>query len=354
LGQTAQVPPKYIRRLISIPAVVLFAVVSIVLLPIWLPLVAIVDIVSDPKRMRFCRIGIVLVLLAINEIATILFVTAMWARTGFGWKTRTDAGQVHMQKALHFYALGLVRCTKQALAVRLRVTGLEESVAAGGPLVVFGHHTSLIDSALPVELLASRQFAFRYVIKKTLAYAPAFDLGGHLLKVHYVDRTGKQRDNEVASISALASGMDPNEAVVIFPEGTFFNQKRKARAIERLRTDAPHLVERAERMKHTLPPRAAGPLATLDGAVGVDVLFLAHAGLESFTSIPNIVRNVPLPRPVAIHCWRVPASEIPAEPAQRFDWLFSQFERMDQWVVGQLEQLEQPVISKPPSSKALL
>jgi 1-acyl-sn-glycerol-3-phosphate acyltransferase len=334
------VPPKYLRRLISVPAVSLFAVVSIVLLPIWLPLVAIVDVVSAPKRMRFSRLGILLVLLAVNELTTVAYVFALWVRTGLGWKTKTDRGQELMQKALQYYALGLVRCTKRAIGVRLAVTGLEESLVGGGPLVVFGHHTSLIDSALPVELLAPSGFSMRYVIKKTLAYGPAFDIGGHLLPIHFVDRTGKRTDTEMKSITKLASAMHDREAVVIFPEGTFFNPKRKARSIERLKADAPHLVARAEKMMHTLPPRAGGPLATLDGAVGVDVLFLAHAGLESFTSIPNIVRNAPLRRPVAIHCWRVPSSAIPTDPILRYDWLFSEFEKMDQWVVGQQKDLQ--------------
>lgn len=323
--------------MITIPGVLVVTGLAIVFLPIWLPLAALADIVFAPKRMRFSRIGMVIVLLGINEISTLVLVTALWVRSGFGLRVWTDAGQDRMQRALRHYALGLVRCTKQALGVRIEVTGLDEAVGSGGPLVVFGHHTSLLDSAIPVELLASRSFALRYVIKKTLAYGPAFDVGGHMLPIHFVDRTGKRTNGEMAAITSLASGLKARDAVVLFPEGTFFNARRKARAIERLMTTSPHLVERAERMRHTLPPRAGGALAMLDGANGVDVLFVAHAGLESFTSIPNIFRNIPLRDPVAIHCWRVVAADIPFDPIQRFDWLFDQFERMDQWVVEQLD-----------------
>ncbi len=331
------VPPKYLRRAITVPGVVVIGVLSIALLPIWLPIAALVDIVTAPKRMRFSRIGLVVVLLAINEITTVLLVTSVWVRSGFGLRVRTQSGQRRMQRVLRYYALGLVRCTKQALGVRLAVTGLDDAMAEGGPVVVFGHHTSLLDSALPVELLATRGFAMRYVIKKTLAYGPAFDIGGHLLPIHFVDRTGKRTDGEMAAITTLASGMVGDEAVVLFPEGTFFNPRRKERAISRLKTDAPHLVSRAEGMRHTLPPRAGGALAMLDGAPDADVLFVAHAGLESFTSIPTIVRNIPLRDPVAIHCWRVGAHDIPKEPDLRYDWLFDQFERMDRWVVEQLD-----------------
>ena len=108
--------------------------------------------------------------------------------------------------------------------------------------------------------------------------------------------------------------------------------------IERLKTDAPHLVERAEQLRHTLPPRAGGVLAMLAGSPDADVMFMAHAGLESFNSIPNIMRNIPLPRPVRLDFWRVPRSEIPSEPGAQYDWLFEQFERIDRFVISELDR----------------
>ena len=90
-------------------------------------------------------------------------------------------------------------------------------------------------------------------------------------------------------------------------------------------------------MRFTLPPRGGGAMAMLEGAPGVDVLMVAHLGLESFVSIPNIVRNAPLRVPVKIHCWRVKSSDIPPDPAAQFDWLFHEFEKIDRWICAALE-----------------
>ena len=103
-------------------------------MPIWLPTAALVDVITAPKRMRFCRIGFVVLLLAINEISTLIFLGFLWVRTGFGFRVWSDTGQERMQRSLRHYALGLVRCTKQALGVRqlgILGGGLGQLAAAG-------------------------------------------------------------------------------------------------------------------------------------------------------------------------------------------------------------------------------
>jgi 1-acyl-sn-glycerol-3-phosphate acyltransferase len=331
------VPPKYLRRLISVPLVAVALVVAVVLMPIWLPLTALADIVTGPRRLRYTRLGYVVVLLLINEIRTLLLCLVLWLRCGVGTTVRTAKGQHRMQRVLHTYGTGLVTATRRALGVQIQTTGLDESLAAGGPILVFVRHTSLMDSALPVDLVGGRDFGLRYVIKQSLSLAPAFDIGGHLLPIHFANRSGNRTSEQMESITRLAKGMTGREAFVVFPEGTFYNERRQRKAIERLHADAPHLVERALRLRHTLPPRGGGALALLAGAPTADVVFMAHAGLESFNTIPNIVRHVPLPNPVRIDFWRVPRSEIPTDPSAQYDWLFGQFERVDQFVIEQLD-----------------
>ena len=312
--------------------------VTVIGIPIWLPLTALADVATEPKRMRYSRIGYLVLLLLLNEVSTLVLLLAFWIRSAFGFLIRVPSHQLRLQRALHYYARGLFRCAVRAVGVRLEVTGLDEATRDRAPFVLFGHHTSLLDSALPVELLAPKhRYRFRYVIKKTLAYGPAFDFGGHMLPIHFVDRTGKRTGDEMASIRGLSSGLGSGEVVVLFPEGSFHNPARMKKSIDRLRVDAPHLVSRAETWRHTLPPRAGGALAMIDGAPGVDVLMLAHAGLESFNSLGNILRNIPLAKPVRVHCWRVPASEIPLDRDARYDWLFDQFELVDQFTVSQLD-----------------
>lgn len=74
----------------------------------------------------------------------------------------------------------------------------------------------------------------------------------------------------------------------------------------------------------------------LDAAPDVDVLFFAHAGFEKFDSIPNIYRNLPFKESVKVHIWRIPRSEVPVAPQERYRWVFAQFEQMDCWISSQL------------------
>lgn len=67
-----------------------------------------------------------------------------------------------------------------------------------------------------------------------------------------------------------------------------------------------------------------------------DVLFFVHAGFEPFVNIGRILRNVPFTETVRVHMWRVSRSEVPVEPRAQYRWLFSEFERMERWVAGQM------------------
>jgi 1-acyl-sn-glycerol-3-phosphate acyltransferase len=272
----------------------------------------------------------------VHEVTTLVIVAVTWVRCGFGTTLRTPAGQARVQPILNHYAIGLVDATKRALGVEIVTEGLDDALLEGGPLLVFVRHTSLMDSALPVDVMAPYGFGFHYVIKSALKWAPMFDVGGHMLPVHFVDRTGTKTSSEMEAIEDLASRMGDHNAMVVFPEGTFFNLRRRERALERIREDAPHLVERAAKLQYSLPPRAGGALAMLEGAPTADVVFLAHSGLERFNSLGNIVRNVPLHRPVHITMWRVKRGDIPSDPRAQYDWLFAEFERVDRVVIEQL------------------
>ena len=75
-----------------------------------------------------------------------------------------------------------------------------------------------------------------------------------------------------SQIAALATGLDANDAFVIFPEGGNFTPARRDRAIARLRKlGLEKMAVRAEEMTHVLAPRPGGVLAALDGAPDADV-----------------------------------------------------------------------------------
>jgi 1-acyl-sn-glycerol-3-phosphate acyltransferase len=335
LEECTTVPPKYLRRLLSIPVIATLGMVFFLGLPLWLPLALLVDAVLDMRRLRCTRILLFLVFVPWLEMVSVLVGFGIWLRH-FG-RMQNPPAQNRLQKLLAFYGHSLTAATKRLLGLRVVVTGIE-SVDDEAPLLCFGHHTSLLDSFLPVEVLGhGRRYRMHYVIKKTLAYAPAFDIVGHWIPVHFVDRSGKNSEQETKAVGQLAANLPNRSVQVIYPEGTFYTPQRHARALQRLASQDPDLIERAKRLRYVLPPRAGGALSMLEHNPTADVLFFVHAGFEPFVNIGRILRNVPFTEPVRVHMWRVARAEIPQEPREQYRWLFGESERMEQWVANQLD-----------------
>jgi 1-acyl-sn-glycerol-3-phosphate acyltransferase len=343
LKECSTVPPKYLRRHLSIPVIAAFGVVLLLGLPLWVALTLVADAVLNVRRLRCTRVLLFVLFVPWLEMVSVLVALAVWLRCAA--QIRKPSAQNRLQKLLAFYGHALTAATKRLLGLRLEVTGLE-SVEDQAPLLCFGHHTSLLDSFLPVEILGhGRDYRMHYVIKKTLAYAPAFDIVGHWIPVHFVDRSGKNSEQETRAVGQLAANL-PNRAVqVIYPEGTFYTPARHARALQRLESQDPELLERAKKLRYVLPPRAGGALSMLEHNPSADVLFFVHAGFEPFVNIGRILRNVPFTETVRVHMWRVARAEIPSEPRAQYQWLFGEFERMDHWVARQLDSVKEPLQS---------
>jgi 1-acyl-sn-glycerol-3-phosphate acyltransferase len=137
----------------------------------------------------------------------------------------------------------------------------------------------------------------------------------------------------VASVASLAAGLGDHDALVLFPEGANFTERRRARAIERLRRlGLRHHAARAERMRHVLPPRTGGALAAIEAAPGADVVFVAHSGLDELNSVADIWAALPMDEVIQARWWRVRGEHIPRGEAEREDWLYTWWHRMDDWI----------------------
>ncbi len=141
---------------------------------------------------------------------------------------------------------------------------------------------------------------------------------------------GSSAEEEIA---ALATGLDSNDALVIFPEGGNFTPNRRLRSIERLRSLGLHrMAERAEAMRHVLAPRPGGLLAALDAAPEAGVIFVAHTGLDRMLTAADVWRELPMDKRIVMRWWSVPPDEIPAGRQERIDWLFDWWARIDAWI----------------------
>ena len=69
---------------------------------------------------------------------------------------------------------------------------------------------------------------------------------------------------------------------------------------------------------------------------GVDVVFCAHSGLEGAGSPRDLLAGALVGSTVRVRFWRVPYAEIPVTYEARIEWLYGQWQRVDEWIGGEV------------------
>ncbi len=280
------------------------------------------------------------------EVVGLLWFLAGWIASGFGrQRERLVAAAWPTQR---WWARTLFAAAQRIFAITLEIEGAE--TARPGPIIAMFRHASIVDNLLPAVLLTDGEdMRLRWVIKKELLAVPALDVGGTRLPNHFVERASTDPRDEIRKIRALAKGLEEDEGVLIYPEGTRFTEPRRERAVAGL-ASRPALQERARRFRHVLPPRIGGPLALLD--TGYDVVFCAHSGLDGFATIGDVWSGGIVGAKVRAEMWRVPAGSIPKTRTERISWLFDQWDHVDGWVGAATERADRltpPRASRPPT-----
>lgn len=317
---------RYARRALTIPAVVLALAAMLVALPLLLPIALVADLVRASGRRSFVSVRLLLfgVCFLAIEVLGLASLSVVWL-SSLG---RPGLRAARTWSAQRWYTAQQFRALRRLFRLRFELAGGE--AATPGPLLVLVRHASVIDSLVPAVFLANvHRIRLRYVLKRELLLDPCLDVAGHWLPNRFVARDGGDTAREVAAVQALKAGLEPDEGVTIYPEGTRFTPGKRRRVIERL-SGAARL--RAERLQHLLPIRPGGVLALLDAPPACDVLFVGHHGLEGFAHVADILRGELVGRTVRLRFWRVPAASIPSETAARLDWLAQQWQRMDDWL----------------------
>src|ERR1017187_6462246 len=139
----------------------------------------------------------------------------------------------------------------------------------------------------------------------------------------------------VEQIGRLARGLDRTGALVIFPEGGNWTPGRWRRGIQRLeRAGRGDLAERARAMPNLLAPRTGGAISAIAACPDADVIFVAHAGLDTLVTVSDIWRSLPMDQIVHAKWWRVQVDKEPRsghhEAHER--WLYDWWERIDAWI----------------------
>jgi len=333
-------PPRWIRRLLLQP---IFWLSSVCLLVVGLPFLLVVMALLSfavPAKLRALRLlGFAIVYLTLEVVALVLALGS-WLASGFGWGLRRPAFV-----EFHYRVVTDLLRVLHGLGSKFFVLSVErrgpdlpgddgDPETIEHPLLVLSRHAGPGDSFLLVhELLTWEGRRPRVVLKETLQWDPMIDVLLNRLPMTFLDPTPGQQDAVVEEIGRLAASMSSRDALLIFPEGGNVTAARRTRAIERLRRSHRETAAvRAEGIVNLLPPRPRGVRAALIANQDLEVVVVAHTGLDELNTVRDIWRAIPVDKTMRLRWHAVRASEVPTDPAGLSDWLFTEWEQMDAWV----------------------
>ncbi len=338
--KTPPLPPRWMRRILIDPAIVLLVALALVSLPLWVFGAAFVSRYV-PGNWRILRIAWFLFLYLIVEAVSLVLMFLSWVFSGFGWKIRAPFFVETHYRLLGLMLRTVIRSAEVTFKLRVVHEGERQTTSDGGrtrSILVLSRHAGPGDSFLLMDgLVNGYQRDPRIVLKDFLQWDPAVDVILNRLPTAFVPMGRKGGEALIDSISDLARTMDHDDAFVIFPEGANYTERRRARAIQKLREiGRPDLAERAQELKRTLPPRSLGVMTALSAAPpDSDVFFVGHAGLETFITAGDIWRGMPMDTEVEVKIWHVRAEDIPP-PEQQEIWLYDIWAEIDEWISAEL------------------
>ncbi|HUW00992.1 MAG TPA: 1-acyl-sn-glycerol-3-phosphate acyltransferase [Acidimicrobiales bacterium] len=331
-------PPYLVRRLVWNPLFLAGTVLLFTTLPLWIVIAAFASRII-PGRWRPLRVAWFLFVYLLFESIVLVTLFVLWVASGLGWRLRSPAFQsVHYRLAGWWLrrVLGSARVTFN-LKFRNDDDAPEAPTPATEPLLVFSRHAGPGDSFLLVDAVLNEAGRRpRIVLKDVLQLDPCVDVALNRLPNAFVPSTGRAGEAAIEAIAQLSEGMVGGDAMVLFPEGGNYTERRHSRAIEKLEEmGRPDLAEQARAMRHLLPPKPMGALKAIDSAPRASIAFVGHVGLERLSTLGDLWRGIPMDAEVTTRIWRFSAEEIPPA-AEREQWLYDCWTRMDDWIEATL------------------
>lgn len=316
-------PDTWRRRARTFPIFLAVWIGAIVLSPLLLFAAITTDVARAVGRNRSFATSRLLVVGWVYLTAEIVGVTVagiQFALSGFGRSSRLERWSYWLQGQ---WTNLMLKTVLKAFSMSLHVSGIEH--VTPGPYILMVRHASMIDVLLPATIIAHDcGIRLRWILKRQLLDDPALDVVGNRLPNHFVNRTGSDRAGELKAIRQLSGGLGPDDAVMIYPEGTRFTEEKRVSSTRRLGKLHPELASRLDSLRHVLAPQPGGSLALLES--GHDVVFGTHTGLGGMASLRNIWSGALVGTTIRVRFWRVPADEIPEGDADRLNWL------VDSWI----------------------
>lgn len=339
-------PPKWVRRLVIAPLVVVLGLVALAVTP--LALLIFLAVVSLLPHVRTLRVVWLAFVYLVWDALLLIVLFVLWIASGFGWRLRSPGFQRAHYVLAGFALRSLFWVFGSSLRLTIATSGAEGDhedpdrssiFAPGTPLIVASRHAGPGDSFILIHMLLNRAHRMpRIVLAQKLQWDPGIDVLLGRVPSRFIapagfgpKRTGGGAAVE-AEIGGLAAGMSGDDALVIFPEGGNFTVRRRRSRIDRLRgTGHEEMAERAEGFTHVMAPHPGGVHAAL-AASEADIVFVAHTGLEGLVTLGDMWHALPIDKRITMHAWRVPRSQIPEGLDAQASWLFDWFARIDAWI----------------------
>lgn len=320
---------RWSRRALTYTLVFVAFAVMVITLPVWLPSALIVDAFRRVHLSTTRAICFVLLYLFF-QVWGLIALFFIWLI--YRWNHARFVNKMFQIEFFWGYWLGQAGIRLFGMKVHL-----EDPYTWGRrPAIVLVRHASITDTFIPlIFACALHDQRLSYVMKRELEWDPCLDLAVNRMPHLFVVRGSKESDKEVEAIGRLMDGATAKGGVIIFPEGTRYTPAKRERILGKLRelgqTD---VLAWAERYRHVLPPRTAGPLALFRRATecDADIVFCAHTGLERSSSFKESFNGSLVGTQVHIRFWAEPASSLPPDDEGRKQWLFEQWKKVDDYI----------------------
>jgi 1-acyl-sn-glycerol-3-phosphate acyltransferase len=275
------------------------------------------------------------------EVRGLLGVLRTWVLSGGPFARDTDARRRRVYRLQVDWATRNLACVRRLWRLRFEVDGQE--LVGSGPVIVLYRHASIIDNALPAELISKAcGIDLRYVLKDDLQSLPTLDLGARWVPTCFVHRASADPAREIERVRMLAHDLTrERDGVLIFPEGTRGTPAKLAALKGREDIGDEALRERIAQLRVLLPPRTGGPLAVLDEAPHAAVVVCGHTGLEGFNTTRTLWGGELVDATIRVRFWRHERSELPDDPEELAEWLFDRWQQLDDWTAG----VREPVLA---------
>ena len=319
---------RWSRRAITIPVMTLIVALYALLLPLCLLYSVTRDLLRSRRDFPLARFHLFLFGILGHHIVGLVILGGSWIRTLFVSPERRHQINLTVEQYFIPQSIGIA---ERVYNMKIELDGIE--CCAPGPILFLSRHASILDTIMPIKLLGQAHgMGLRIVQKAELLWNPLVDVASSRMPRAFIRRGSGDVGGPIGHMKHLFSGITDNEALVVFPEGSRFSAAKQEKIVAKLAKSNPAAADAASKLKHVLPVRPAGTLALMEMRPDIDVVFMAHVGLEYANRLEDFVDGALYKRTLRMKFWRVAADEIPTDQAERIEWLHAEWRKVDAWI----------------------